>query len=281
MNPERVVLVLSGGGMKAMAHIGALHALDECGIAPAEIIATSGGALVGALAAGGLGYEQMVALVTGIRAADFVEPARAEVLLKGLGAGSVLRPRRLRDLLERILPEEDFGRLRLPLRITATDLDSGELVVFGVTGRSDCGVADAVYASMALPPYFPPLHLGGRRFADGGLRATLPLDLAATSGADLVVAVDVGPVPFAPPAGTREVPALVALADRGLGIAMADQKARTIAAWNDAAATRPPLLLVTPAVDPHGTFAFDRTASFIEAGYRATHAALAARAAVP
>jgi NTE family protein len=245
---------------------------------PAEIIATSAGALVGALAAGGLGYDELVRLVLGIRAADFVAPARAEVLLKGLGAASVLRPQPLRDLLARLFPGEGFARLRTPLRIAATDLDSGELVVFGVRGRTDCSLADAVYASMALPLYFPPIRIGGRRFADGGLRATLPLELAAASGADLVVAVDVGPVLYGPAPGERPVPALVALADRALGIAMADQKARTIALWR-AAEGRPPLVLVTPPVDPHGTFAFDRTASFIEAGYRAAHAALAARVA--
>ena len=278
MTPERIVLVLSGGGMKAMAHIGALHALAECGLAPAEIIATSGGALVGALAAGGLGYEELVRLVTGIRAEDFVAPARADVLLRGLGAPSVLRPGPLRALLARILPVNDFARLRLPLRITATDLDSGELVVFGAAGRTDCAVADAVYASMALPVYYPPARIGGRRYADGGIRAALPLDLAATAGADLVVAVDVGPVFFAPAPGERPVPALVELADRALAIAMADQKARTIATWRSASG-RPPLVLIVPPVDPHGTFAFDRTAAFIEAGYRAAHAALAARAA--
>jgi NTE family protein len=278
VTPERVILVLSGGGMKAMAHIGALHALAECGLAPAEIIATSGGALVGALAAGGLGYEELVRLVTGIRAEDFVAPARVDVLLWGLGAPSVLKPGPLRELLARILPVNDFARLRLPLRITATDLDSGELVVFGVAGRTDCTVADAVYASMALPVYYPPARIGGRRYADGGIRAALPLDLAATAGGDLVVAVDVGPVFFAPAPGERPVPALVELADRALAIAMADQKARALAAWRSAPG-RPPLVLIVPPVDPHGTFAFDRTAAFIEAGYRAAHAALAARAA--
>lgn len=276
MTPERVVLVLSGGGMKAMAHVGALHALAECGRPPAEIIATSGGALVAALAAGGLGYEELVRLVTRIRAEDLVAPARADVLLRGLGAASVLRPAPLRDLLARLLPVNDFSRLCLPLRITATDLDSGEMVVFGVAGRTDCSVAEAVYASMALPVYFPPARIGGRRYADGGIRAVLPLDLAAAAGADVVVAVDVGPSFFGPAPGERPVPALVELADRALAIAMADQKQRTIAAWRNAPG-RPPLVLVTPAVDPHGTFAFDRTAAFIEAGYRATHAALAAR----
>ena len=272
---KRVVLVLSGGGMKAMAHVGALRALEECGLSPAEIVGTSGGALVGALAAGGLEYEQIVPLVMSIRRWDLVAPARAAVLLKGLDAGSVLKPGPLRALLRRLLPVADFAKLLLPLRVTAVDLDSGELVVFGAGGRTDCPLADAVYASMALPPYFPPVLIGGRRYVDGGIRAVLPLEIGAEADADLVVAVDVGPAPFGPGAGERQVPALVELSDRALSIALADQKSRAIQAWR-AAPRRPPLVLVTPEVDPHGTFAFDRTAEFIEAGYRATHAALAA-----
>jgi NTE family protein len=264
--------------MKAMAHVGALRALEECGLSPAEIVGTSGGALVGALAAGGLSYERIVPLVMGIRHEDLVEPARAEVLLKGLDAASVLKPGPLRALLLRLLPVTDFAKLLLPLRVTAVDLDSGDLVVFGAGGRSDCTLLDAVYASMALPPYFPPALIRGRRYVDGGIRAVLPLELGAGAGADLVVAVDVGPVPFGPGPGELHVPALVELSDRSLSIALADQKSRAVAAWR-AAPRRPPLVLVVPAVDPHGTFAFDRTAEFIAAGYRATHAALAARAA--
>jgi NTE family protein len=166
----------------------------------------------------------------------------------------------------------------LPLRITATDLDTGELTIFGVGGRQDCTIPEAVYASMALPVYYPPARIGGRRYADGGLRAVLPLDVAATIPADLVVAVDVGPVLEGPPPHAQPMPALIALQDRALAIALADQKARTLAAWY-ASPGRPTLALATPAIDPHATFAFDRTAEFIEAGYRATHAALAARRA--
>ena len=278
MTPERVVLVLSGGGMKAMAHVGVLRALEEFGLPPTEIVGTSGGALVGALAAGGLSYDAIVPRVMRIGAQDVAVPARSALLMRGVGAASVLRPAPLRALLRRILPVHEFGALLLPLRVVATELDAGELVVFGAGGRSDCSVVDAVYASMALPPHYPPALIGGRRFGDGGLRGVLPLDVAAVIPADLVVAVDVSPVPFGPGGGAGAVPALVELLDRSLAIAMADQKARALAAWR-AAAVRPPLLLVTPDVDPHGTFAFDRTAEFIEAGYRAAHAALATRVA--
>lgn len=278
MKPERVVVVLSGGGMKAMAHVGALHALTEAGLAPAELIATSGGALIAALIAGGMPYEKIVPLVCGMRREDVFVVNRAGLMLRGIGAASVLKPEPARAFLRRILPVDDFASLRLPMRLTAVDVDSGRLEVFGSAGRTDCSVSEAVYASMALPLYFPPATIGGHRYADGGLLQVLPLELAADSGADLVVAVDVGPVLEGPPPWMPKAPAILAASDRALAILMADQKARTVAAWREDP-RRPQLLLVEPAVDPHGTFTFDRTVEFIEAGYRAGHAALAGRAA--
>lgn len=274
MRPERVVLVLSGGGMKAMAQVGVLRALGEAGLAPAEVVATSAGAFVGALIAGGMPYERIVPLVCGIRRADVAVLNRAALLVRGLGAGSVLKPEPLRSLLARSLPVNDFARLALPLRVATVDVATGESVVFGSGGRTDCTVAEAVYASMALPLYFPPAVIQGRRYADGGLRAVLPLELAAGAPADVVVAVDVGPVFAAPPPWAQPAPALLAAHDRSAAILMADQRARVVAAWRDDP-RRPPLVVVEPAVDPHATFAFDRTVDFIEAGYRAAHAAIA------
>jgi NTE family protein len=274
VKPERVVLVLSGGGMKAMSHLGALRALDEAGLYPAEIVASSAGALVGALIAGGMPYDRMVELVCSLRREDLFVPNRAALLLRGLGAGSVVGERPVRAFLQRSLPVNDFARLRLPLRITAVDLDRGELVVFGSAGRTDCTVAEAVYASMALPLYLPPAVIGGRRYGDGGLLQVLPLDVAAEVPADLVVACDVGPVSVGPPEWARRSPALLAAHDRALAIALADQRARVVASWQ-ADPRRPPLVLVEPPVDPHATYDFDRTADSIEAGYRAAHAAIA------
>ena len=274
IEPDRVVLVLSGGGMKAMAQVGVLRALDEAGLKPAEVVSTSAGALVGALVASGLSYEEIVPRVFSVGRHEIAVLARWSVLARGLGAPSVLRPQPVRSLLERLLPVHTFAALRLPLRITAVDADAGELTVFGAGGRTDCTVVEAVMASMALPLYLPPVAIGGRRFVDGGLLEVLPLDVAAQIPADLVVAVDVGPVAAAPPAGTPLGPALLAAHDRVMAIVMARQRERAVADWK-ADARRPPLVLVEPEVDPHGTFAFGRTGEFIEAGYRAGHAALA------
>ena len=273
---ERVVLVLSGGGMKAMAQVGVLRAMDEAGLHPAEVVGTSAGALVGALVASGLSYDDIVPRVFRVGRRELAALARWSVLARGLSAPSVLKPQPVRELLGRLLPVHSFGSLRLPLRVTAVDVDSGELVIFGAGGRTDCTVVDAVMASMALPVYLPPVVIGGRRYVDGGLLEVLPLDVAALIPADCVVAVDVGPVAAAPPAGARLGPALLAAHDRAMAVTMAAQRARAVDAWR-AAEHRPPLVLVEPDIDPYGTFAFDRTAEFIEAGYRAGHAALAGR----
>lgn len=275
IEPERVVLVLSGGGAKAMAQVGALRALDEVGLRPAEIVATSAGALVGALVAAGLRYEEIVPRVLGVGRRELLLLARWSVLVRGLGSRSVLRPRTMRELLARLMPVHAFEELVLPLRVTAVDEDAGALTVFGAGGRTDCSVVDAVMASMALPVYLPAVEIGDRRYMDGGLLQVLPLDVAAAVPADLVVAVDVSPVPAAPPPETaRPVPALLAAHDRAMAIAMAAQRARVVESWRGNP-ERPPLVLVEPEVDPYGTFAFDRTGEFIEAGYRAAHGALA------
>lgn len=276
VEPERVVLVLSGGGMKAMSQVGVLRALEEAGLVPAEIVGASAGALIGALIASGLTYEEIVPRVFSVGRGELAALARMSVLVRGLSAPSVLRPQPMRALIARLLPVHDFGSLRYPLRVVAVEVESGTPVVFGAGGRTDCSIVEAVLASMALPVYLPPVEIAGRRYMDGGILQVLPLDVAAAIPADLVLAVDVGPVSAAPPPGFPLGPALLAAHDRALAVAMADQRARAIAAWRQDV-RRAPLVLVEPPVDPHGTFAFDRTADFIEAGYRAAHAALARR----
>jgi NTE family protein len=276
IEPERAVLVLSGGGMKAMAQVGVFRALGELGLRPVEIVATSAGALVGAMIASGLSYEAMVPRVFAIGRRELATLARLSVLVHGLSSPSVLKPQPLRALVTRLLPVSDFQSLRIPLRITAVDVDSGELVVFGAAGESQCSLADAVLASLALPLYLPPVAIGGRRYMDGGILQVLPLEAAERIPADLVIAVDVGPVRRAPPPGVPRGPALLAAHDRAMAVAMADQRSRAVEAWRRDP-RHAPLVLIEPAVDPYATFAFDRTAEFIEAGYRAAHRALGGR----
>src|SRR5260221_3440902 len=117
--------------------------------------------------ASGAPYERMVSIATALRQRDFAVLNRGGLMVRGIGAQSVLKPEPLRALLSRVLPAS-FDSLVMPLRFAATDLDKGTVEVFGVAGRTDCPLPDAVYASMALPLYLPPAEIGGRAARRGG-----------------------------------------------------------------------------------------------------------------
>jgi NTE family protein len=269
----RVVAVFGGGGAKSVAHVGARRALAEAGIAPIHYVGTSFGAVMAAALASGTTHE---ALTTAL-----LEPSHENVaaldllsLAKGIFADHLLKPDPLRALIARLVPARAFGDLAVPLTVTATDLDSGEAVRFGAGGRGDVGLWDALYASCALPLYYPPAVMDGRRYADGGLRAVLPLEAARSIPADLVVAVHVGPGFDEPePTGPapRFPPALVRAHGSSERIMMAAQVERTIAAWPTDGAR---LVVVRAVHEREATFAVGNVRRYIEAGYRETKQAL-------
>ena len=157
--------------------------------------------------------------------------------------------------------------------MTATDLDSGELLLLGPGGRQDIELADALYASCALPLYFPPLETNGRRLGDGGLRAVLPLApaLQLVTDADLFVAVDVGPGFDERGAVPARLPRVVRTHGEGMRIMMAEQTERVLADWPKDA---PRLVYVRAVAEREATFAVDRIQDYVEMGYQSTKKAL-------
>jgi NTE family protein len=273
----RVVAVFGGGGAKAVAHVGAQRALVEAGLAPGHFVGTSFGAVIAAALAAG---EEPEALEGRLRlSAGRVDIAQVELLslLKGFYADHLIKPAPLRDLIGQLVTPRAFAELGTPLTVTATDLDTGELALFGAGGRMDVPLQDALYASCALPLYYPPALIGGRRYGDGGLRAVLALEPArviAAGVADLVVAVHVGPGYDEPPAArAARIPPLVRAHGDSERIMMAAQVERTIAAW-PADGSAPRLVLVRPVREREATFAAENAKRYIEAGYRATQEAL-------
>jgi predicted acylesterase/phospholipase RssA len=271
MTPERVTVVLSGGGAKAAAHIGALKSLAAQGLRPTRIVATSMGAVFGATVAAGLTPEQALERALGVRAGDIGRPDPL-ALLRGVWAPAILKGDRLRHVLEQLVPARRFDQLWVPLTVTATDLESGALVPFGAGGQ-DAPLLDVLYGACALPVFFPPAIIAGRRYADGGLRAVLPLEMALTPTPDLVVAVDIGPG-FDETGAPAKQPALVAAHDEATRILMAGNTALTVALWR-ATAGRPPLVYVRPHVERGATFRADLTRRYAEEGERAATEALA------
>jgi NTE family protein len=180
--PPRIGLALGGGAARGFAHIGVIQVLEEAGIRPSLVAGTSAGSLVAALYASGKSGAEMakVALAMDESAiTDWSFPGRG--LIRG-------------EALARYVREQTGGRLieqlPLPLGIVATDLDSGEAVLFQ---RGDVGLA--VRASSAVPAVFQPVKIGTREYVDGGLASPVPVRFARQMGAELVVAVDISAVP--------------------------------------------------------------------------------------
>jgi len=162
----RVVAVFGGGGAKSLAHAGAWKALLEAGLRPCHIIGTSMGAVISAALAAGSSYERLVEIALSLERKDFAA-LDAWSLAKGVFAGNILKPEPLKRTIARLVPATRFADLQIPLTVTATDLDSGELVLFGGLGQH-APLVDALYASCALPLYFPPEVIEARRLGDVG-----------------------------------------------------------------------------------------------------------------
>lgn len=255
-----------------MAHAGAFRALEQAGLTPSHIVATSMGAVVGAALAAGLSFDEVRRRALRLTRRD-IAPMNWLAMLSGMWASSLIQGSALRRTIERLVPARSFGAMRIPLTVTATDLDSGELVLFGA-GSTEHGAElhDALYASCALPLYFPPLELVGRRLGDGGLRAVLPLEPAKAIAADLVVAVNVGPGFDEEPRPRASIPPLIRAHGEAIRIMMAEQAERAVADWPK---DGPRLVYVRAVKEREATFAVDRLQDYVEAGYQATKKALA------
>jgi NTE family protein len=264
-------MVLSGGGAKTAAHLGACRALKEAGFEPVWYVATSMGAVVAAGLASGIGNDELLERMAELGPRGVVRDPLTPVA--GLFLRSLLKPAPLRSAIEAIITARRFTDLTVPLTITAVDLDTGELVLFGA-GASDAPLLDALCASCALPVYYPPVILSGRRYGDGGLRAVLPLEPAAELKVDLVLAVDVGPGFDLPPLSpVPRIPPMIRAHDDAVGILMAANTESQVALWR-ADPGRPPLVYVRPRMERYTTFRADRVREYASEGRRATREAL-------
>jgi len=266
-----IAVVLSGGGAKTAAHLGACRAVKEAGFEPAWYVATSMGAVIAAGLASGVGNDEMLERISQLGGRSIVREPLAP--LAGLFFRSLLKPGPLRQAIEALVPARRFSDLAVPLTVTAVDLDTGELVLFGA-GAQVAPLVDVLCASCALPMYYPPVLLGGRRYGDGGLRGVVPLEPAAELDVELVLAVDVGPGFDMPPsAEAARVPAMIRAHDDAVGILMAANSESQVAVWR-ADASRPPLVYVRPRIERNATFRVDRVREYASEGRRATREAL-------
>jgi NTE family protein len=188
LRAPRIGLALGGGAARGFAHIGVIQVLEEAGIKPDLVVGTSAGSVVAALYASGKNGAQLGVVADAMTEAAFTDwsyPGRG--LIRG-------------EALARFVREHTGGKaieaMRVPLGIVATDLDSGQAILFQV---GDPGVA--VRASSAVPAVFQPVRIGSREYVDGGLVAPVPVRFARQMGAELVIAVDISASPDGSPTG--------------------------------------------------------------------------------
>ncbi|HVS27741.1 MAG TPA: patatin-like phospholipase family protein [Burkholderiales bacterium] len=180
--PPKIALALGGGAARGFAHVGVIKTLEASGISADIVVGTSAGSLVGALYAGGCsGFElQKIALkVDETSVGDWIFPDRG--FIKGES---------LQNFVNKALNNRPLEKLNKTFAVTATDLRSGAAVVFR-TGNT--GIA--VRASSSVPGVFQPVNINGREYVDGGLVHPIPVRVAKSLDADIVIAVDVASKP--------------------------------------------------------------------------------------
>lgn len=177
---KNLAIVLGGGGAKGLAHVGFLEELENAGIVPDLIIGCSAGSIVGALYASNPDAKALKSLVFASKRADVISmDVRSWPY-------SLYDHHHLAKYLRKTIKYNDFSDLKIPLIVTATNLEFGNLTAFG-TGD----VIQSVLASSAAPGAFAPVKMYGQYFVDCGVANPIPVQIARDLGYKVVVAVNI------------------------------------------------------------------------------------------
>lgn len=200
-------LALGSGGARGLAHIGAIQVLEEHEVSIDVVAGSSIGALVGALYCSGNDGQALHGIAsdtTLLKIIPLFDPSLRHGFLGG-------------TKLERLIKEFVGGRrveeCQVPLAVIATDLRSGEVIVF-----RDGDLASVVRASISVPWVFRPVEIDGRLLADGGLSMPVPAETVRDMGADVVIAVDLDwERPLSDPSD-EQAPGVREMANRSLAL---------------------------------------------------------------
>ena len=270
--PLRVGVVLSGGGAKGLAHVGALKVLEEAGVRIDYIGGTSMGAIVGALYASGYSADALDSL---FMATDFTnliqdglprsaktfyekEDSERYALTLPFSKFRVSFPQALSggqniynelvQALYHVRDVRDFNQLPIPFYCIATDVETGEEL------RLESGyLPEAIMASGTLPSLFEPAEVDGRILIDGGVLNNFPVDEMRDKGVDIVIGIDVQH-------GLRDREALLSATEILLQI----NSYRTLGNLPDKVGKTD--FYIRPEIDEYSVIAFDEKAAIIEAG---------------
>ena len=260
-------LVLGGGGMKGVAHVGVLQALLERGLSPSHIVGSSVGSLIGAAWAAGRSIPELKDVAITLRRKDVFAVAHADMAFKRMRSPALFRREPLEQLIARLIGDRSFADLNVPVVVNTVDINSGMQVFWGLPGLDEVSVGDAVFASCALPGYLPPREIRGRYYVDGATVDNIPVGAARALGGECILAVDVS-ASSALRADTQDE-GFAAVFARATEVAMQTLLELRMRAW-----TTPPVYYIHPRVEHISMFSFNHLREVVEEGYRATNAAL-------
>ena len=175
-----VALVLSSGGARGLAHIGAIEELEAQGYRIKSIAACSMGAIIGGMYAAGKLSEYKKWMQT-------IDKRKILSLLDlSFSLDHLVKGEKIIDAMKEIVPDVKIEDLPIPFKAVATDWEKGQEVVF-----SKGSLYEAIRASISMPLFFDPVKRGGTTFVDGGILNPLPLNISKDMPGDIVVAVNV------------------------------------------------------------------------------------------
>lgn len=264
---KKIALVLGGGGLKGFAHIGVLRAFEQLGIEPVVFAGTSIGSLIAAAYVGGMTVDEMSERARALRRRNLFRLNHMGMALKRMRSPSIYLDLPLRELVAGVVRDVTFEAMPKALLVNTVDLERGSQVVWGLPGLRKVSVREAVYASCALPGFFPPSEMEGRMCVDGGVIDNLPAGIAGR-GMDGVIAVDTGSTDLAAENNVGDG-GFAATYMRAATTMMHALQLVPFDRWST-----PPMILIRPRINHIGWFSFSHTEELIEAGYRAAIDAL-------
>jgi NTE family protein len=235
--------VLSGGGARGFAHLGFIQALNEEGISPDVISGTSAGALVGVLYADGYSPREILKILHPPSRLDFMRPTLPrEGLLQISGMSRILSAN---------LRAHRFQELKIPLFVTATDINNGKAVYF-----SEGELIDRVIASASIPVLFQPVIIDNIQYLDGGVTDNLPVH-PIEGKCNHLIGSFVNPVGY-----IEKLSGLINIAERTFMLSMSKEVSEKADKFD--------LLVAPPDLRNFGILEQDKAEELFSLGYNAT-----------
>ena len=181
----KIILVLGGGGARGFAHIGVLKVLKEANVPIDMVVGTSIGALVGSLYCSGVELEEIEKIAEHIKWND-ISNLSSVSLLKMLISEKLLSTQKMERYINQMIGNKYFFQLNIPFVCVATDMTTGEKIIF-----KEGKVARAARASATIPGLFEPVQYRQRFLVDGGLVENIPVSVAKLFNPDIIITVAV------------------------------------------------------------------------------------------